>query len=457
MHDVLAYPRVAARIFDVPLLVERSKLNVILGALGDRMQFDTPAPADGVGAHHATPESHEQALISEAAMKNVPLKRAEAGYWLAGDVAVIPIIGTLVQRSDWMSESSGMVGYGRIASRFAAALDDPNVREIMLEIDSPGGEVAGAFDLADGIYAARGTKPILAVASELAASAAYLIASAADEIVVPRTGYVGSVGVVAAHYDYSKQLEKRGVAVTLLYAGEKKVDGNPFAPLDERVRDEWMTEIKSVYGLFVNTVARNLGISPGRVASTEAGTFMGTKAVDAGFAHRVNTLANELGNAMLRASAGGGSRSNLSTSTKGNIMTEQEKQAAAEQAAKARAEALAEGERKGEATAEKKAADERTRVKAILESPEAEGRDALARQLAFGTTLSADDAIASLKVAPKEKKAGPLASAMDGKNPSGVAPDQPDPTDAPARKIDGRAIFKRRAEQVAHAKRNGIQ
>lgn len=138
--------------------------------------------------------------------------------------------------------------------------------------------------------------------------------------------------------------------------------------------------------------------------------------------------------------------------------TEAQKQAAAEAAAKARAEALAEGEAKGAASGEKKVADERTRVKAILESPEAEGRDALARQLAFGTTLSAEDAVSTLKVAPKEKKAGPLANAMDKQPKTGVDADRPETEATTERpKIDGHSIFKRRAEQVANAKRNGVQ
>jgi hypothetical protein len=184
---------------------------------------------------------------------------------------------------------------------------------------------------------------------------------------------------------------------------------------------------------------------------------MGSKAVEVGFAHRINTFANELGNAMLRANAGGNPRSNLSHKGVDSMMTEQEKKDAADAAAKARADGLAEGEKNAASVADKKAADERARVQAILTSPEAEGRTELANHFAFGTTMSAADAQAALKLAPKAEKKGPLASAMDKAKPSGVAPDGTDNTETVERKkIDSRGIYQRRKDAVAARKRHGI-
>jgi ClpP class serine protease len=111
----------------------------------------------------------------------------ERAYEVAAGVAIIPICGTLVQKLGTLRPYSGMTGYDGIRANLSMALEDPAVEAIMLDIDSPGGEVAGCFDLVDAIYAARGTKPIWAILSESAYSAAYAIASAADHITVPWT------------------------------------------------------------------------------------------------------------------------------------------------------------------------------------------------------------------------------------------------------------------------------
>ena len=138
---------------------------------------------------------------------------------------------------------------------------DEDVSQIILNIDSPGGEVAGAFDLADLIYQARGTKPILAIANESALSAAYLIASAADKVYLTRTASVGSVGVMALHVDQSKAEEKIGLKYTAIYAGARKNDFSPHCPLSDEAFAAATEKVNATYDLFVKTVARNRGIS----------------------------------------------------------------------------------------------------------------------------------------------------------------------------------------------------
>lgn len=412
----LHYPHIAARVFDTPLLIEASKLNAILHVLGPRLGFDVPPLAEPLA--YGTPHDHD------AALKRVRAERRDEGYLvLEGGVALVPVIGTLVQRSGWMDAMSGMVGYDRVERMFSAAMLDSSVREVLLEIDSPGGEVAGAFDLADRIFAERGSKPITAVASELSASAAYLIASAADEIVVPRTGMVGSVGVVMAHYDYSKALEKRGVAVTLIYAGEHKVDGNPFEPLPEGVRADWQAEIDGIYRLFVDTVARNLNIGADRVRGTQAAMFMGQGAVDAGLAHRVGTFSDEIEAAVSRRA--GPFRLNaqrkepsMSGSDKGNggpvTFT-------AEQVEQVRAEAHAAGVKEGAAGTQAAVSQERARIKGIVTHAEAEGRADLAAHMAFDTDMTTEQATALLAKSPKADARSPLAAAMEREAGAGVA------------------------------------
>ena len=140
---------------------------------------------------------------------------------------MIQVEGTLVQKLGTLRPYSGMTGYDGIRQNFLEALSDPAVEAIVLDIDSPGGEVAGCFDLVDTIYAARGEKPIWSVLSESAYSAGYAIASAADRIVVPRTGGTGSIGVISMHVDWSQALTEAGVKVTFITYGERKADGHP--------------------------------------------------------------------------------------------------------------------------------------------------------------------------------------------------------------------------------------
>ena len=162
-----------------------------------------------------------------------------------------------------------------------------------MEIDSFGGEVAGVFDLADRIRAIRGSKPVWAFVAEHAFSAGYALASQADRILLPRTGAVGSIGVVVLHADMSGQLDQDGVRVTLIHSGRHKVDGNPYQPLPEGVRDDIQREIDVLRFLFAETVAAGRAgrLSHDAALATEAATFRGADAIAAGLADEVTDLA----------------------------------------------------------------------------------------------------------------------------------------------------------------------
>jgi ClpP class serine protease len=122
-------------------------------------------------------------------------------YNIYGDVAIIPIHGLLTKRSELFDSFFGTTSYEEIHELISSAIEDASVRSILLEIDSPGGEVSGLFDLVDFIYESRELKPIYAIANDHAFSAAYGIASAASKIFVNRTSGVGSIGVIATHVD----------------------------------------------------------------------------------------------------------------------------------------------------------------------------------------------------------------------------------------------------------------
>ena len=347
----MTFPRhlIARRVFNAPLMIVPEKLDVIIGAI-----WTDAAPSP-------------QAEVYRRASEDRPYRVTN------GNTAVIPICDTLVHRGSWIDAESGMASYEGIRQQLRAALADEEITGIILDIDSPGGEVAGCFDLADEIAAARGTKPILAVANEMAASAAYALGSAAERLFVTRTAMVGSIGVVAMHVDMSKFDEKMGVKYTPIYAGARKVDFSEHAPLGAEAKSLAQAEIDKTYDLFVQTVARNRRLDERAVRETEAAIYSGADAVKAGLADEVGTLQEAVGALARRNSKSTGSFMRAATDVlpspaalaapgvparsvkQGNIMTDiKEPEAGAEQAEvidiqKVREEAEAAGEARASA------------------------------------------------------------------------------------------------------------
>lgn len=266
-------PHLAQRLFNTPLAITPGKIEVIMAALADRFGLAKVFRMDGSVAMLDAFDMGEPAEYK--------------GYKVAEGVAIIPITGTLVNKLGSLYPYSGMTGYDGIRANLSMALADESVRAVVLDIESPGGEVAGCFDLVDAIYHSRGEKPIWAILTESAYSAAYAIASAADRIIVPRTGGTGSVGVICAHVDFSKALTASGVAVTLITYGEHKADGNEYQPLSEPALARFQSDVDQMGDLFVNTVARNRNLTPAKVRSTQASTYLGASGVEIGFADAV--------------------------------------------------------------------------------------------------------------------------------------------------------------------------
>ncbi|MCQ4680171.1 S49 family peptidase [Ralstonia pseudosolanacearum] len=263
-------PHLATRLFGVPLAIDRPKLDVILSVLGPRVGLAGLAPPGDY---------------------TLPERNPVRGH---AQIAVIPIHGTLVRRTVGLEAESGLASYTAIGEQLDAARADPGIAAILLDVDSPGGESSGVFDLADRIRAAAAVKPVWAVANDMAFSAAYALASAATRVFVSRTGGVGSIGVIAMHVDQSVKDSRDGIRYTAVFAGARKNDLNPHAPITDEAQAQLQAEVSRIYGLFVATVAGYRGLSAEAVTATEAGLFFGPDAVTAGLADAVGTFEDAL-------------------------------------------------------------------------------------------------------------------------------------------------------------------
>ncbi len=226
----------------------------------------------------------------------------------AGAVAVLPLYGVVAQRMNVMTQFSGGTSTEKFAALFDDAMGRADVSAIVIDVDSPGGAVEGTPELAARIFQARGKKPITAVANSLMASAAYWIASAADEIVVAPAAQVGSIGVFTVHTDYSQADASDGIRHSIISAGKYKTEANSFEPLSAEAKAAIQRMVDDIYGMFVADVAKHRGASTSAVRAGygEGRVLMGRAAVAAGLADRVGTLEDVI--ASLGASNGKRSR-----------------------------------------------------------------------------------------------------------------------------------------------------
>ena len=227
---------------------------------------------------------------------------------------------------------------------------------IVYDVNSGGGEAAGCFELADESFALRGTKPTISVVDSACYSAAYALASTSDQVVVTPTGGAGSVGVYTMHVDMSKMLEDWGLNITLIHAGEHKVDGHPYAELPEDVRADMQKSVDATYNKFVESVARNRNLSVEAVKDTQARCYSADDALALGL---IDSVASPI--EAIRAFLGGHSEASNDETTGDSLMELNE----AKQA-------------------------ERQRVGAIIGHPNAKGREAMATHLALNTEMSVE-------------------------------------------------------------------
>ena len=304
-RPLLADPRKVAIVFNV--LRRQANLGTIdvphvpHAARIDALWKQDPQASQFVGENPAA--------TGETWLRREPF-RAERG------VAILTTVGSMVNRGAWVGDDgSGLVSYEGFKFQLDRAVKNDKIKSIILDIETPGGQAIGAFEAARAVRNAAKIKPVYAVVNGMAASAGYAMASGATRIITTESGLSGSIGVVALHLDHSEQLADEGIKPTFIHAGAHKVDGNPLEPLTDEVKEEWQAEIQETYELFLDTVAAGRGsrLSKEQARDTQARTFMGQAAVDAGLADAVGTFEEVLEEAAARARRSGGSRSTGAT------------------------------------------------------------------------------------------------------------------------------------------------
>lgn len=428
---MIPYRHVVSQFYNQPLLLTPDAAETISTLLQSRMQemragggielpehdsgrttqmFDSRQRADGsIEVHSPRASRFYGDFPLDADNRPMPFRRTADG------TAILTLVGEWVNRGAWVGASSGLISYEGFAYQMRRAAADPKTRSIVLDFQSPGGQGVGAFETAALVREVAQVKPVVAFVNGLMGSAAYGIGSAASRIVTIPSGISGSIGVVLMHLDMSAWLAKEGVKPTLIFAGDHKVDGNPYEPLPKDVREDFQARVNAMYDQFVATVAQGRGMDEKAVRGTQARVFSGPEAVAAGLADDVGTFDDVLREMGMPARSGRTTGASMKTDqgapgaeTAGSTTTTTTAPAAAD---------LQKASADGAAAAQ-------TRIKAILGATEAQGRGKLAHHLAFETAMTADAATAVLAASPKEQ-AEPKASRMGTPPSPNVTPAAP--------------------------------
>lgn len=290
-------PFVMQQILNRPLACSSALGDMIVMALSGRLNISQLEDASGESRDRPYMESYAARArqdIDERAKMTGSAQLVDDGYGpksfeQAGEIAVIRVKGTLT-RTWGVGPYSGKTGYDGIQVQMVDAIQDKTVKAIWLDINSGGGAVDGLFDTCELIEAMNeknGGKPIYAMAADHAYSAAFAIATCADYLFVPRTGGVGSVGVIMLHADLTQALTDEGIKVTHIRSGARKARGGPYETLDKDTHAHLQMQCDETADMFADLVARNLGVAKKTILETEGLDYMGNHAKAIGFVHDV--------------------------------------------------------------------------------------------------------------------------------------------------------------------------
>lgn len=271
---IFKYPHLASRLFNTPLAIEVNKLRTIAHVF---------ASCSGVELHAI---AGSQSITTKVRTQNGEIRP----YRTVNAKAIIPVFGTLVQRTGSMDAESGLTSYEFLRRAVTEAVADSAIGEMVLHVDSGGGEASGLVDFMAFLREAKKKKPMTAITDNLAASAAYGIFSTADQRIVTQDAIVGSIGVRMLHVDQTARNEQAGLVVTEFFAGARKVDFSPHESLTDEKRTALQSLVDSFYEIFTGAVAESLGVSQLVVKDTEAGLFVGQAGIDTQLATDIGTL-----------------------------------------------------------------------------------------------------------------------------------------------------------------------
>lgn len=285
------FAHIAQRLFDTPLMYDARKAEAFLHGLGSRIAGDTIVIANPEGAidHIGGADGRPLAGKIGGRIERAYTRHNMLPFDMVDNVAIIPVEGSLVHKGAWLGNASGETSYQGLQAQIAMARKSSAVRGVVFEYDSYGGEVNGGFETARDIALLSKEKPTISILTDWAYSAGYLLASQSRQIVMPRYGGTGSIGVIMVHADYSQQLEDQGIKLTIIRSGKKKADGNPFEPLNADIAEKWQAQADIIRQEFASVVAagRKNRITKAKALATEAGVYDATEAVSMGLADAV--------------------------------------------------------------------------------------------------------------------------------------------------------------------------
>lgn len=266
-------------------MAKRAAFNVLEAIRSQPWAITTEALETIVAIANRDTAAVQARLEAVLAQRGEPLDNAH-NVELRDSVALLPVRGPLVRYASFFSDISGATAYERVATDFVAARDNPAVNAIVLLVDSPGGTVNGLHETAELIHESRGSKPIVAIASDLMASAAYVLASAADRIVTSPAGVLGSIGGVL---EVTVREERPGVRTHHIVSSQspkKRLD-----PASPEGQAQMQAFVDAQTAVIIDAIAKYRGITAERVVAEygQGDVFVGNGAVTVGLADRVAT------------------------------------------------------------------------------------------------------------------------------------------------------------------------
>lgn len=285
------YAQIAQRVFNTPLMYDPRKAEAFLQGLGSRIAGDTVVISNPQGAIDHVGGGNGRPIAGKVGggLERAYGRASMLPFDMVDNVAIIPIEGSLVHKGGWIGSSSGETSYQGLQAQISMARKSTAVRGVVFEVDSYGGMVNGGFETAAAMAQLSKEKPTISILTDHAYSAGYLLASQARQIVMPRYGGAGSIGVIMIHADYSQALEDDGIRLTIIRAGKQKADGNPYEPLAAGLADKWQAEAEVMRQDFADVVAkgRRGRVTKAKALATEAGVFDAAEAVKIGLADAV--------------------------------------------------------------------------------------------------------------------------------------------------------------------------